>query len=323
MEQRSDKKKLHQPFPRYLIVIFAIILAIAGFGIGQFFYKPGTLSKALNPVDNEPLKYNIEIASIPVLKPNATQPKINAKNIILLDSGSKFLMFGQGAHDRTPIASITKLMTGIVTSENKKFNDIVTIEQSDIDVIGSKIGLETGEKVKVSELMKGMLIKSGNDCANALARTTGGSEKAFVELMNKKVAELGLKNTHYADPHGLSADGYSTAFDQATVLSYTLNISKIKEIISTSETIVTAETGEQHELKNSNRLITDELPYEGAIGGKTGFTLEAGHSLAVAAERDGHTLIAVVLNTSYSTNDASAIEASKLLDWGFANFDWL
>jgi D-alanyl-D-alanine carboxypeptidase (penicillin-binding protein 5/6) len=133
---------------------------------------------------------------------------------------------------------------------------------------------------------------------------------------------LNLLKTSYADPHGLSDQSLSSAFDQSILLSYALNYPKFKEIISTPQVTVTAEDGRTHDLVNSNRLITDDMRTDYVIGGKTGFTLEAGHSLACAASKDGHTLISVVLNTVESTNTASAKETKKLLEWGFSNYIW-
>lgn len=321
MEQQLENNSHKQSMPKYIVVIFFVIIAIIGFGIGQKIYKTNTFSNTARITGTNLSGEPINIIPKPTLKKDAPEPDIRAKNIILLDADSKFMLYGNGAHDRVPIASVTKLMTALVVADTKK-DDIITIEQSDVNVIGSKIGLRVGEKIKTSALLKGLLIKSGNDTAMALSRGLAGSQPSFVELMNKKVDELGLQDTRYVDPHGLSSDGYSTPFDQAIILSYALNIPQIKEIISTNETTIKAETGEVHDLKNSNRLITDELHYDGVLGGKTGFTIEAGHSLAAAAKRDNHTLISVILHTSYDTLDASARETVKLLDWGFGNFQW-
>jgi len=322
MDPLSDNKPVGQKLPQYLIIAFVVILAIIGFGVGKAIYKPGKLPKIASAIDSEPAQYSINIYKIPTLKTDASTPLIRAKYAILLDADSKNVMYGRGANDRVPIASITKLMTAIVVSENTKPDDVVTIDKTDTHVIGSVIGFHAGEKFRVSELLKAMLIKSGNDAAIALARTTAGSPEAFVVKMNSKTEKLGLNNTKYVDPDGLSPDVSSTPFDQAILLSYVLNIPRLKEIITTSDTTIRSEGGDEYALKNSNKLITDEFPYQGAVGGKTGFTYEAGHSLAAAAQRDGHTLIAVVLNTESSALDASAREAAKLFDWGFDNYEW-
>lgn len=321
MEQQSDNKHHRQSMPKYILAIFIIIIAIIGFGIGQKIYKNNlfpTNSTIVSPnLSGEP----IDVKPVPTIKENSPDPNIKASNIILLDADSKYMLYGNGAHEKVPIASITKLMTALIVADMGK-NDIVTIESQDINVIGSKIGLEVGEKIKTQELLKGLLIQSGNDTAITLARSTAGSLPAFVDLMNKKASDLGLHDTHYVDPHGLSPDGYSSPFDQAIILSYALNTATIYDIIKTNETTIKAETGQVHELKNSNRLVTDELHYDGVIGGKTGFTVEAGHSLATAAKRDDHTLISVILHTDSNALDASARETAKLLDWGFSNFEW-
>lgn len=319
MEQPSANKP-SQSIPRYLIVIFIAILALTGFGIGQQLYKPELKPAVLGAAtagDSE-----ISVNNIPTIKDGSLDPKVRAKYAILLDASSKYMMYGLRAHDRVPIASITKVMTSIVVQANKNLDEVVTVQPEDVDVIGSKVGLRAGDKLKISELLRGMLMKSGNDTAKVLARATGGTEENFVKMMNDKVAELGLKDTQYKDPHGLSSEAYSTPFDQAIIYSYALSIDTLREIMSTDHAIITTEDEKEFDLENSNRLITEQLNYDGAIAGKTGFTLEAGHSLVTAAQRDGHMLISVVLHTTYDTNDASARETARLLDWGFNNFEW-
>jgi D-alanyl-D-alanine carboxypeptidase len=306
--------------PKYILIVFLAILAMTGFGIGQQIYKPKLNASNINALAID--ANNLGVAPIPRIKDISQEPKTKAKNIILIDADSKHLMFGLGAREKVQIASITKVMTALVVYEQKNLDEVVTIEASDSNVIGSKIGIKSGDRIKIGELLRALLIKSGNDTAKALARITTGSEEAFVELMNEKAHSIGLNDTHYMDPHGLSAEAYSTPFDQAILFSYVLKIDKLKEIMSTDKTVIKNEDGVEYELENSNRLITDKLKYEGAIAGKTGFTFEAGHSLVAAANRNGHTLISVVLNTISNTNEASAQETAKLLDWGFDNFVW-
>jgi len=317
--QNSDKKA---SYPKILIAVFVAILAIIGFGVGQSIYSPHIDSPG-NVFGNTDELTNVNIAPIPIIKNSDYAPLIYANNYVLIDADSKIVLTSRGARDRVAIASITKVMTAIVVLENTNIEKEVVIVPSDIDVTGSKLGLLNNEKITIEDLLRGLMIKSGNDCANTLGRATFGNSKLFVDKMNQKAKGIGLLDTKYMDPHGLSQDAYSTAYDQAILFSYAIKNSGFKRLISTPEvSISSVDKKYTHQIVNSNRLITDELHFDGIIGGKTGFTYEAGHSLTAAAQRDGHTLISVVLKTKSSANEASAQETSKLLSWGFDNFNW-
>ena len=310
--------------PKYLIIIFLGILALIGFGIWQKTTHQVT-GKVLGAVSN-----NSATASAPIVKfINPPQligapknPNLGAKNIILIDNATKNVMYSQAQYDVIPIASITKIMTAILVLDNNKQDEVVTMTPEDIKVIGSNLGFVPGEQLKVIDLMRALLIQSSNEAANALARATAGSVPAFVEQMNTRAQEMNLKKTHYSDTHGLSPESISTAYEQAILFSYALNYPQFKEIIGIPETTIASLDGKVHTLKNSNRLITDEMRYDGMVGGKTGYTPEAGHCLATAAARNNHTIISVVLNTTSLLNTASAVETKKLLDWGFASYTW-
>jgi len=308
--------------PRYLWIIFVVILCLVTYGAWQRLRIP-TSGEVKGSSDQSNAVAKISVLPMPVAIDGQSTPDIYAKNLILLDNTTKYPLFAKDDTEQVPIASITKVMTAILTIESDRLDEVITITNEDISVDGSKIGLVAGEEIKVSELLKGLLIQSGNDCAMALARTIGdGSVELFVSKMNIKAAELNLLKTQYADPHGLSDQSRSSAFDQSILFSYAINYPVFKEIISTSSTTINSEKGKSHTLSNSNRLITNDMPYEYAIGGKTGFTLEAGHSLVCVASKDGHTLISVVLNTTESTNTASAKETKKLFEWGYSNYTW-
>ena len=309
--------------PRYLWVIFGVIVCVICFGIYERLFAIPNNPAVKGATDQAPDVAQINVIPLPTPIDSQSNPDVYAKNVILLDDATKYPLFIKNDQEQVPIASITKVMTSIITLASGRLDEVVTITPEDVAVTGSKIGLVSGEKIKVSELLRGLLIQSGNDCAMALARTIGdGSIDAFVSKMNIKAAELNLLQTHYADPHGLGEQSRSSAFDQSILLSYAINFPKFKEIISTPQATITSENGKTHDLTNSNRLITNDMKLDYVIGGKTGFTLEAGHSLVCAASKDGHTLISVVLNTIESTNTASAKETKKLLEWGFSNFTW-
>lgn len=259
-------------------------------------------------------------------------PPVYAKSIILMDGATSYPMYEKNAHTSLPIASTTKIMTAILILENTEDNEMdgeVTVSREAALQPGHIIGLRWDEKIRLKDLLNGLLLASGNDAAYALAQTVGekipgedDSVKKFVDRMNEKAVYLGLDNTKFRDPAGLDDSGHSSAFDLAMMASYALRQPKFSEIVRQKEMDIYSIDGKvRHHLKNSNRLV-GEWDYPGAIGVKTGFTPEAGHTLVAAAERNGHRLISVILNTNEYTITASASESRKLLDWGFNNWKW-
>lgn len=262
----------------------------------------------------------LEVKKPPTRKDTAKDPIINTSSAILIRAEDKYPLYEKKSETQAPVASITKVMTAVLALELYKLEDIVEVKKENTEVIPSKIFLITGEKMTVSNLLHGALISSGNDAANALA-TFKMTRQEFVNKMNEKALELGMLNTKFMDPAGLDDDGRSSAKDIAILFSYALKNDTFKSIISKSEYQAVSVDGSQtHDLKNSNRMITGELPLDGVIGGKTGFTLDAGHTLVCAASRNNQTLVAVVLNTASNAPSASAEENRKLLSWGFDSF---
>jgi serine-type D-Ala-D-Ala carboxypeptidase (penicillin-binding protein 5/6) len=243
-----------------------------------------------------------------------------------MDAPSAYVLYQKNADMKVPIASTTKIMTATVVLDNYSdhLDDVVTITQPMVAVEGSDIQLRAGEKIEVGDLLKGLLIMSGNDAAYSLAIHFGGKD-SFVKEMNDKAAFLGLDSTHYQCPAGLNDDGYSTAQDLANLTNYALKNPTFSSIVSTAQaTIISTDGRFVHELKNSNRMLQADDPsyFPSALGVKTGFTYAAGHCLVSSTKVNGHQLIGVVLNTNESTITASAKESKKLMEWGFANWNW-
>lgn len=245
-----------------------------------------------------------------------TDLQLNSKNAILYDRKYKRVLFEKDAYTKVPNASTTKILTAIVVIENCNVNDITEISQNAVNVIGSKVKFRKGDKVTINDLMKGMLLCSGNDAAIALAEHVSGTVESFCEIMNKKAKEIGAKNTNFLSPHGLDEEGhYSTAYDLAIIADYALNIPYLANIFSKkTETIY---------INNSPRNIstTNEMlhVYNGADGVKTGFTNDAGRCLVTSAtNEDGWQLISVVLGCD--TKNFRTQDSKKLLDYGFKNF---
>jgi len=225
-------------------------------------------------------------------------------------------------------------MTALIISQEHDMAEIVEIHPKTTQVIGSTIMLKENEKISVENLLNGLLINSGNDAAYALAyynitkssQPTIDYSKAidqFVDKMNKKAIEFGMKNTNYHDPAGLNDDARSSVRDQGILFARFLRSQILSNIINKASSDISSVDGKIiHKLDNSNRLVKDEMFYDGIIGGKTGFTPTAGHNLITAAKRNDHTLIAVIINTYSNSKSASAIEARNLLDWGFTNLVW-
>ena len=249
-------------------------------------------------------------AALPAVLPAncpAYDGDVSAKScVVMYEDGS--CLYEKNADDRMLIASTTKIMTAIVSIENASPDDPVLIRESHCLVEGSSMDLKPGETYTVKQLLQGLLLSSGNDAALALADTAGGSQRAFVELMNRRAAELGLKHTHFSNPHGLDAkDHYSTARDLARLMLYCMKNPVFREIAGTQYAEVNGRV-----LPNHNRLLT---LYPGCIGGKTGYTMAAGRCLVTCCERDGMLLACVTLSAPDDWNDHM-----RLYDWAFQTF---
>ena len=209
------------------------------------------------------------------------------------------------------MASTTKIMTALLAIELLEPEAVVTVPKEAVGIEGSSIYLIEGEQITVSDLLYGLMLESGNDAATALAIAAGGTVEHFVAMMNERAAELGLEDTHFSNPHGLSADDhYTTAYDLARLTCAALENETFAEIVSCKTKTIS--DGKRY-LSNHNRLLRS---YEGCIGVKTGYTIATGRTLVTAAERDGLTLVAVTLNDRSDWADHT-----KLLDYGFANYE--
>ena len=238
----------------------------------------------------------------------AAAPGVSAQRAILTEANSGRVLYQKDADRQSRIASTTKIMTALVVAERCEPEEQVHVASEAVGVEGSSIYLRAGEVLTVRELLYGLLLQSGNDAAVALAVHCAGSTPAFVDLMNEKAQELGLKHTHFMNPNGLDAEGhYSTARDLSILGACAMKNDLIREITSTK----TYKFGERC-LSNHNKLL---WRYEGAVGIKTGFTKKAGRILVSSAERGGRRLIAVTINAPDDWRDHT-----KLLDYGFSQF---
>ncbi|MBP3520372.1 MAG: D-alanyl-D-alanine carboxypeptidase [Oscillospiraceae bacterium] len=232
-------------------------------------------------------------------------PGVSASSAILMDAQSGRILYEKDAYTRRSIASTTKLLTALVAVESTPdLSRVVTIT-ADHWAEGTSMYLKPGEEVTLEDLLYGLLLQSGNDAALAIATGCAGNVETFVEWMNQWAADLGMENSHFANPNGLDdEDHYSTAYDMALLARAVLENKTLSSIVATRSA-----TKAGRSLSNHNKLLWQ---YEGCNGMKTGYTTEAGRTLVSSATRNGQTLICVTLNAPNDWADHRA-----LLDYGF------
>ncbi len=259
---------------------------------------------------------------VPAAAAENAGPEISAPCAILMDAATGTVLFEKNADERREPASVTKIMTLLLVMEaldsgKISMDDQVTASAAAAGKGGSQIYLEEGERLSMDEMLKSVVVASANDCATALAEHVAGSESAFVELMNRRAAELGMENTHFVNCTGLDDDPearehLTTARDVAVMSRALLRHDAIRRYTGIwTDTVRSGQFG----LANTNKLVRF---YEGTTGLKTGYTSTAGHCLSASAEREGLELIAVVLGCASSS--ARFADAKALLNWGFANY---
>ncbi len=214
---------------------------------------------------------------------------------IVMEINSNRVLYETNSHEKKYMASTTKILTAITIIENCNLDDVITVSKSTIGVEGSSIYLEEGEKITVKELLYGLMLRSGNDCALTLAVHCSGSAKDFANLMNDTAYKIGAKNSNFVNPHGLHDDNhYTTAYDLALISCYAMKNNTFREIVSTKSIEISFSTRNYNRfLKNKNKMLFE---FEGSNGIKTGFTKKAGRCLVSSCYRDGLELICVVLN---------------------------
>ena len=245
----------------------------------------------------------------------------NAKSAILIEASTGEILFEKNADERLVPASMTKMMSMLVIIEaiengDLKWNQEIQVSENASSMGGSQILLETGEKMSVRDLFKGVAIASGNDAVVALAEAVAGTEDAFVQKMNDKAKELGLKNTNFKNPHGLdTANHYSSARDMSLIAKELVKHEKVLEFTSVYEDYLRENTDRKIWLVNTNKLVRF---YDGVDGLKTGFTEGAGYCLTATAKKDGMRVIAVVMGEADSKTRNQ--EVSEMLDYAFAQY---
>lgn len=237
----------------------------------------------------------------------------SATAAILMDTDSNRIIYSKNIHTKRSVASISKIMTAVLAVESGKLNDDIKINDVILKAYGSGVYIQVGEEMKLRDLVYGLMLRSGNDAALAIADYVGGSVDHFVEMMNNKAQEIGMKNTEFNNPSGLDEDegNYSTAYDMAILTSYAMDLKEYKEIVKTKEYKLTTNKN-TYIWKNKNKLLR---LYKYATGGKTGFTKKAKRTLVTTASKNNVNLVAVTLNDGNDFNDHM-----DLFDYGFQNY---
>ncbi|WP_416827850.1 D-alanyl-D-alanine carboxypeptidase family protein [Ectobacillus polymachus] len=237
---------------------------------------------------------------------------VSAHNAVLMEQQSGRVLYERLPNESKGIASITKIMTAILAVESGKLKNTVTISDQAVRVEGSSIYLRAGDQVKLEDLVYGLMLRSGNDAAQAIAEYVGGSMEGFVYLMNQKAASIGMTDTHFSNPSGLDGDGqhYSSAYDMALLTRYAMQNTTFQKIFGTK---TYRSSAWDYPWNNKHKLVTSL--YEFATGGKTGFTKKVGRTLVTTASKNGMDLIVVTLNDSNDWDDHTNLFEQAFQDY--------
>ncbi|MBE5820737.1 MAG: D-alanyl-D-alanine carboxypeptidase [Clostridiales bacterium] len=237
----------------------------------------------------------------------------SARSAILMDIDSNRILYEENINEKRSVASISKIMTAVIAIESGKLNDKVVIGEEINSSYGSGIYIKIGEEMTLKDLVYGLMLRSGNDAALAIAKFVGGSVEEFVEMMNKKAKDIGMKNTTFNNPNGLDQEqgNYSTAYDMAILTSYAMKLDDYKKITGTKKHTLTTNKN-VYSWINKNKLL---FIYKYTTGGKTGFTEIAKRTLVSTATKDNINLVVVTLNDGNDWQDHQS-----LFEYGFNNY---
>ena len=256
----------------------------------------------------------VKVADAPRLRAPGVAPDLYVPAGVLSTMQGRIL-WARDPESQRAMASTTKIMTAVVVLEHGNLDDVITVDRLAASVGQSSMRLRVGEKITERELLKGVLVQSGNDAATLIAEHVGGTVPDFVKMMNAEAARLNLVNTHYVNPHGLDAPGHYTSADDLTTLArYAMTFPLFREIVR-HHSLTVHSNKYTHVLISQNVLL---LKYKGTEGIKTGWTNNAGYCVVVAAKRGPIELIGTIMGTN--TEPGRAQQAKALLNWGFNNY---
>ena len=300
--------------------IYFLILAVLLFGVSIFAYRQIFKDKEIiiSPLPNFLTSFtNDQVSTLNLWSPffeifeedKNKVPVISAKSALVYDLTSEKVLFSKSPERKLPMASLTKIMTAIVAIESRSKDDKYLVFSEDI-VGENSMGLSEGETLTLKELLYGLILTSGNDAAETLARNFPDGRVQFIEAMNNKAKALGLAKTHFTNPTGLEGDGtqYTTAYDLLVITNYALQSSLFKEVARTLvQNIPYSENHKAFYLENETNLLTS---YPGVFGVKDGYTPEAGLCLVTYLNYKGHKIIGIILGS-----DNRRQEMKDLLDY--------
>ena len=259
-----------------------------------------------------------DIESTETSSDNLEIPTINSRAYVVIDRKSNTILVGKNENQKKKMASTTKIMTALVVIENCNLSDTVEVSKKAAGTGGSRLGLKTGDKITVYDLLYGLMMCSGNDAAVSLAEHVAGSISGFADLMNKKAQELGLSNTHFVTPHGLDEDEhYTTAYELAILANHAMNNEIFAKIVGTKNYTITI-NGYPKALTNTNELLG---VLNGVYGIKTGFTNGANRCLVTSCKRGDMDIICVVLGAD--TKKYRTTDSIKLIEYAFNHFTYV
>lgn len=313
---KSGGKKIKLLALAGILILASIIFLLTGPGtldLVESKVESGNLEQEAIKLQGTVLAQTLE-PKLEIISANTPEPSLSAVAAIAYDLDTDKILYQKNPHSRLAPASTTKIMTAIVASEHFENADLLTVPPEAV-VAGSKMGLTAGETLTFRSLLYGMMLNSGNDAAFTIAMNYPGGFDGFVSKMNSKAVDLGLKDTHFDNPAGFdSPTHYSSAFDLLQIGKEAIKNARLGRVFSTKETSVTSIDRTQiHILKNLNKLLGED----GVLGIKTGTTEMAGESLVGLVEKNGHTILTVMLNS----HDRFG-ETRDLIDWVFNNFTW-
>lgn len=315
MSKKKRQKK--NSLSRFSVLKLILLLLVTGFFFllpaSRIFVKPAIVARQESQASPVPLVPPTP-HPIPLKTTTVTPPDLTASGIVIMDADSGTILYEKNPDERLAPASTTKIMTALITLKNYDLEDVVTVKT--VITEPQIMGLYSGEKITVENLLLGTMIHSANDAAFALAEHSPGGVTEFVSLMNAEAQKLGLTNTMYANPIGFDDENqYTTSKDLAKLASAALKNKVLTKIVGYPQITVSDTTHTYfHSLKNVNQLL-GKTP--GVSGLKTGFTQEAGECLVATAERNGHKIVTVLLKSGDRFG-----ETEQLITWAFNNFIW-
>lgn len=250
-----------------------------------------------------------------------TSPSIAGTYAVTIDYETGELIYTKGIDEKAYPASTTKMLTALIFAENKEKSDTIpytadALKQPAYNLNTNQGIIKVGDTMTADDVMKALLLFSANDSAYMIADSVAGDSKSFEDMMNKKIADLNLKNTHFVTPNGLhDSDHYTTAYDLSVIAKEAFHNDWVRETMATDKATIEVSNGKTINLENRNRFVGQD----GNIGGKTGYTSQAGRCLVAIYERSGRKLIGVVLNSAYDAKDETVFnDMKKIMDYSYS-----